>query len=268
MQSHSYLSPSHPTAGATSDESINTLTSLPPSRWLTVPPAEVRAAKARLRRHIRQRLTSLSPHDISTQSEAIARRFLTSPLTSPLLSSSSGFALYLSMPKAELLTTPLLQSLFTHHRRVFVPVIRSSSDLSLLEAHSMRDIASFPVNAWGIPQPPDEFEGRRRAEVLDCVDEVGVCVLPGVAFGGDGERLGHGRGYYDRYLQRWEEARRKRGLQGTALYVGLALDCQLVPHLPCSLHDQRVHAVITHHRQYATLPHPDLSAVDTGSHKE
>ena len=265
MQPHSNVSSSQPAAEELSDnESIAQLTSLPPSHWQPAPPENVRAAKARLRRHIRQRLTALSPSDLSTQSELIAQRFLTSPLTSSLLSSSPAFALYLSMPKAELQTSPLLHSLFSLRRRVFVPVVRSPSDMVLLEAHSMQDVASFPVNSWGIPEPPVSFEGRKRAELLDCVEEVGVCVLPGVAFGRAGERLGHGRGYYDRYLARWEDTRQKRGMQGTAVYVGLALDCQLVPHLPCSTHDQRVHAVISHPHHYAAEPHPQLQQVIAG----
>ena len=235
--------------------SLTHLTSLLPSHWQSASLEELREAKGHLRRHIRRHLSSLSPSDVSTQSHAAVHNFLTSPLTSALLSSSPAFAVYLSMPRAELLTSPLLSSLFAHRRRVFVPVVRSATAMELLEAHGMDDIASFPVNAWGIPQPPDEWQGRRRVEALEVVDEVGVCVVPAVAFSKDGGRLGHGRGYYDRYLSRWEEERRRKGLEGSAMYVGLGLDCQLVERLPFSDRDVRMHAVIgphTHHFMHST----------------
>ena len=71
-----------------------------------------------------------------------------------------------------------------------------------------------------------------------------VAVLPGVAFDRSGARLGHGRGYYDRFLHRWEAARRARGLSGSARYIALALECQLLEHIPAAHHDVPLHAVV------------------------
>ena len=60
-----------------------------------------------------------------------------------------------------------------------------------------------------------------------------ICIVPGLAFDGDGYRLGYGGGYYDRFL---------RDFYGTS--VGLALSDCCVPQLPHDEYDMAVSYVI------------------------
>lgn len=111
----------------------------------------------------------------------------------------------------------------------------------MLECHSLADVDALPVNSWGIREPATS-DGRR--DVLSCVEQVGLCVVPGVAFTRDGLRLGHGRGYYDRYLHEWDEERQRCGMVGRVPTVALALTCQMVEQLPVLGHDRRIDHVI------------------------
>jgi len=63
--------------------------------------------------------------------------------------------------------------------------------------------------------------------------------VPGVGFGLQGERLGMGVGFYDRYLP--QAAR--------ALRIALAFDFQLLPKLEQESWDQRMHWIWTERRQ-------------------
>ena len=72
--------------------------------------------------------------------------------------------------------------------------------------------------AYGIQEP---IEGK----VL-LADELDVIVVPIVAFDEHLYRLGHGKGYYDRYLK-----------QCRALKIGVAYDCQQVEKVPIEPHD-------------------------------
>ena len=62
----------------------------------------------------------------------------------------------------------------------------------------------------------------------------GMIVVPIVAFDEHLYRLGHGKGYYDRYLK-----------QCRALKIGVAFDCQQVEKVPIEPHDVCLDMIIT-----------------------
>ena len=56
-------------------------------------------------------------------------------------------------------------------------------------------------------------------------------IVPGVAFTKEGKRLGHGKGFYDIYI----EEMRKAGAE--AFLCGICLPCQIINDLPTDTHD-------------------------------
>ncbi len=69
------------------------------------------------------------------------------------------------------------------------------------------------------------------------VDNIDLLVVPGVAFDRHGNRLGYGKGYYDKYL-----AKNKNTI---SLCAGLAYSFQLLDCLPRREHDVRLDAIAT-----------------------
>ena len=67
-------------------------------------------------------------------------------------------------------------------------------------------------------------------------EEIDLILVPGLAFTRDGQRLGRGGGYYDRYLGR---------LSASTVKLGVCFECQIEATLPLDEHDQQVHAVVT-----------------------
>ncbi len=70
--------------------------------------------------------------------------------------------------------------------------------------------------------------------------KVDIFVIPGLAFGRRGERIGHGGGHYDRILSREHK--------NDALKLGLAYDFQVFDILPQEPYDMRVDMVVTESR--------------------
>jgi 5-formyltetrahydrofolate cyclo-ligase len=70
----------------------------------------------------------------------------------------------------------------------------------------------------------------------DLIDDIDLLIVPGIAFDRKGYRIGYGRGFYDRYLQR----------KKCNFSVGLGFELQLLnENLPHEKFDQRVNAIAT-----------------------
>jgi 5,10-methenyltetrahydrofolate synthetase len=85
---------------------------------------------------------------------------------------------------------------------------------------------------FGIPQPRLDLPALRA-------EEIDVVLVPGVVFGRNGERLGRGAGYYDRFFSEAPEPFR----------IGIAFDFQVVSEaIPQESWDARMNALVTESR--------------------
>ena len=96
-----------------------------------------------------------------------------------------------------------------------------------MEFYILTADARLSSGAYGIPEPPDDAP-------LCIPDERALCILPGLAFSEGGDRLGYGKGYYDRYLSRFP---------GTT--VGAVYSALLLPDVPTDAHDVPAQLVVT-----------------------
>lgn len=86
------------------------------------------------------------------------------------------------------------------------------------------------AGTWGIREPRPEHCPLVALKELDFV------LVPGLAFSRHGERLGYGKGFYDRLIAK---------LNADCRLVAAAFSCQIVPHIPTTETDRRVHLVVT-----------------------
>lgn len=126
--------------------------------------------------------------------------------------------LFMSM-KNEVQTAALISILREEgSRRLLVP---RCDDGETIRFYPMGDISGYELSGYGIPEPTCPIEDEEVPELL---------VVPGVAFGRrDGSRVGHGVGYYDRYLEKHASELR--------LVVGLGLEFQIFDTVPTDPHD-------------------------------
>ena len=132
---------------------------------------------------------------------------------------------YLSMPTGELSTTAIVQDALTSGKEVFVPYIHTAqipsqpktSVMDMLALESMDEFHALARDRWGIPSlTKDQVSSKRNCfggigVTSDATEETAtkgdwgldLVVMPGMAFDNGFRRLGHGKGYYDRFLKRY-----------------------------------------------------------------
>ena len=135
---------------------------------------------------------------------------------------------YVALPY-EVQTRQMIERMLGRGKRVVVPV--SQPRTTRLRLSEVRDPATeLSPGAFGVWEPVPSARRPVSARALDLV------LVPGIAFDRRGHRLGHGHGYFDRFLAR---------LPKDTPTVGLAFRFQLVDRLPTAAHDRAVQTVLT-----------------------
>lgn len=153
-----------------------------------------------------------------------SERICEKALLLPAVQNAKNVMVYLPS-KGEVDTALLIALLLREGKNVSAP--RVISDIEMEAAFI--DANGFRKGAFGIWEPLG-----KRAEQID------VIFVPGVAFDEKRNRIGYGKGYYDRFLS-----------LHPALTVGLAYSFQLVPALPTEAHDKPLDIILTEEAVYA-----------------
>ena len=102
------------------------------------------------------------------------------------------YHLFLSIDeKKEIHTDPLISLLREKNKTIVVPKIAGNSNLQHFE---LQKDSKLLKNKWGIPEPSG---GTTVNEEL-----IEVVFIPLLAFDKQGHRVGYGKGYYDKFLER------------------------------------------------------------------
>lgn len=172
--------------------------------------------KFTLRAHIKQLKAQVTPGKRKME----ARYVFTTIQSLRCFREAQSVLFYASLPD-ELPTNEFLDS-WAISKQVLLPRV-NGDDLDILPY----DAKQVATGAFGITEPAG----------TDVVDPASIqlIIVPAIALDGHCNRLGRGRGYYDRLLSRCPQA----------YTIGVALDCQFVDEVPVDPHDQPLCGVIT-----------------------
>jgi len=135
--------------------------------------------------------------------------------------------LFFASFRDEVETLGMIKEALDMGKRVYLPKVEGDS-LGIYEIEKASDLKA---GYMGIPEPEADIDKKRD------IAQVDVIIVPGAAFDTEGNRLGYGKGYYDRLL-------RERG----APLIALAFEEQVFERLPREPHDVRMDIVVTEKR--------------------
>ncbi len=173
----------------------------------------VSALKKQLRRVMRERKAAMTEEQ--KQLEAVAVFSAIEHTTA--FADARSVLLYYSLPD-ELPTHQAVQRWATM-KDLYLPRV-SGDDLELVRYNGILD----DNNPFHIAEPVGP----------PCRISPDLVIVPGVAFDSRCNRMGRGRGFYDRMLN-----------NAHSYTIGVALSCQMVERVPCEPHDRPLDAVVT-----------------------
>ncbi|POS86447.1 hypothetical protein EPUL_001375 [Erysiphe pulchra] len=169
------------------------------------------------------------------------------------------------MPAGEVQTDSIVRDALNCGKQVFIPYIYGASKkgttntniksmMEMVKLNSLADYESLQRDRWGIPAiDPNTFDQREHVlqTSLEKGEGLDIIFVPGVAFQIDPnsklvKRLGHGKGYYDSFLHRYQTKFHSTGQQTSQLKVpplyGLSLKEQYLStddemEVPLETHD-------------------------------
>ena len=124
-------------------------------------------------------------------------------------------------------TSRMIDKALAMGKHVLVPLSdRQTLELSL---YQIRNRDALQKGAWGIFEPDPAKTHLVSPDKLDCI------LVPGVAFDSQHNRLGQGKGFYDRFLAK---------LSPKVMKIGLGFSFQKVESVPVTEHDVKLDNVI------------------------
>lgn len=136
---------------------------------------------------------------------------------------------------SEVETLDIVKKAFSDGKKIAFPKCTFDDGLADMQFYEIDNIDQLSEGYKGILEPDIESNNLKRVE-----DIADLCIVPGVAFDRSGNRIGYGKGFYDRFISK----------NGAKCYMGLAFECQLVDKIETETTDMRLDMVITEEKVY------------------
>jgi 5-formyltetrahydrofolate cyclo-ligase len=183
-------------------------------------------SKQQIREQVLKVRRSVAPGEIMRLSDRITRRLL----SSPEFQSAKVVASYVAK-EDEAQTQSIIEEAVRMKKRVLVP--RTDPATLSLNFSEITSLGELAVGTFGILEPP---AGRREVPLSDA----DLILVPVVAWDSKGNRVGYGKGYFDRELKS----------RGDALVAGLAFEFQKHDIIPTNSEDVKLDMLVTESQAY------------------
>ena len=173
--------------------------------------------KKELRAMIREKKRAMSPEEINNRSKKLMELFLQSEAY------KNAKTIYGYLPyNQEVRTVPMLEQALKDGKKVAVPKCYGDE----MKFIYLEDLTQVELGYCNIPEP--------IADGPVAEDETALVLMPGMAFTKNGDRMGYGGGFYDKFLAK----------EPNHPTVALCYSFQMVESLPTAEYDIPVDCVL------------------------
>lgn len=174
--------------------------------------------KKDLRKYIRSKKGQFSPRELSEMSAVIIGRLM----ASPRMKAAKTVLMYYSLGD-EVDTHDAVDRVLKQGKTVLLPKVISDTEMELRRYTGPEDLQNGFFNIM-----------ESSGELFDDYAAIDLAVVPGMAFDIQNNRLGRGKGYYDRMLPKLVNAYK----------IGVCFSFQRLPGIPAEGNDVKMDEVI------------------------
>ena len=164
----------------------------------------------------------MTREEVLRKSKIVTEKFL----KSDCFKNAKTIMSYISI-KNEIELQEINKSIINLGKTLILPVINNNGEN--MKSIKIDNLENLKEKKFGVIEPED-------GEEIKC-DAIDLVIIPGVAFDINGNRIGFGKGYYDKFL---------KGYSGKKIV--LAYDFQVLEKIETEEHDERVEEIITEKR--------------------
>lgn len=183
-------------------------------------------SKSKIRKRVLNVRNNMSKEDVKKNSNAIMDKIT----GLDIYKQSKVVFIYMDF-KNEVMTSNLIKRMLSEKKRVVIPYTDSIN--TVLIPSEITKESDLKQNSFGY------FEPKSILPVN--IEEIDLVIVPGVVFDKNLNRIGFGKGYYDKILNR---------LKPSAKKVALAHDFQVLEDIPAEEHDVKMDMIITEKNIY------------------
>lgn len=190
--------------------------------------------KGQIRKTLYQRRSVLSPEERQEKSQLIFQKLM----QDVDFLKAENILLYASY-QSEVDTLSYVSLLWKQKKKIFFPKVTGEGEMYFFQVNSLDQLE---VGYQGIVEPNvSKYNCISFESVFSQNHAEKFCmIVPLVGFDANKNRLGYGKGFYDRFLQKYPKVPT----------IGLAFACQQWEALPCEDTDQKLGKIITETQIY------------------
>ena len=181
--------------------------------------------KDKLRKEISTMRNNLSEVDVLEKSNLIGKR-----LFDMIEFKQVHTILFYVSYGNEVYTHEMIKKCLLSGKQVVVP--KSNTNNSTLLLSELKNWDDLELGAYNILEPKEKSIKEVAIESIDLI------IVPGVGFDENGNRIGHGKGYYDKLLRN----------SNKTVNIGLSFECQIIEKIPTGKYDIPVDIIVTEKR--------------------
>lgn len=177
------------------------------------------------KKQLRKRVLSMRNSLDKDNKNSFDREIFNKLVLSELYNKSMNIFIYISFG-SEVETKDIIMKALDDGKKVYVPKINGENNE--MKAINIESLEGLVENSFGILEPISDVEISK--------EKIDLIIVPGAVFDKEGNRIGYGGGYYDRYLEAIKDKKNK---------IALVYDFQIVDYIPNEVHDIKVDYIIS-----------------------